>query len=291
MSTLPAQIGDPSETLSVDVARCGLRHYPRDWGLRPSPMKHNVLLYFMRGRGMFECEGVRLDADAGDLFFLKSGHAYLADGDPEHATTVYNILFTIHGAGRHDLLRPLRLPFRMRLRLQDRRALERLLAQLALEFEAYRDPALAQRLAIRGSMLLLLAEVLRLAAAVPEPLKTPGPEPLLDPLSEFAAVLSHIEARLAEPLDVAGLAELMHLSPNHFSTQFRRRMGKPPMEYVRQRRMAVARELLLATEKSVKEIAKEVGYPDRFLFSRVFKRLVGTPPNALREAYKNPFSP
>jgi AraC-like DNA-binding protein len=45
-----------------------------------------------------------------------------------------------------------------------------------------------------------------------------------------------------------------------------------------------ARKELTLTQKSVKEIAFELGYKDQFYFSRFFKRLTGVSPEAYRHS-------
>jgi AraC-like DNA-binding protein len=53
-------------------------------------------------------------------------------------------------------------------------------------------------------------------------------------------------------------------------------------EYVKRLRMARARELLLTTDRSIADIAGEVGYPDQFYFSRQFRAVAGSSPRHFR---------
>ncbi|MGH7357706.1 MAG: AraC family transcriptional regulator, partial [Candidatus Rokuibacteriota bacterium] len=41
-----------------------------------------------------------------------------------------------------------------------------------------------------------------------------------------------VDARYREPLDVAALADAAHLSPAHFSREFRRAFAEPPHQYL-----------------------------------------------------------
>jgi AraC-like DNA-binding protein len=54
------------------------------------------------------------------------------------------------------------------------------------------------------------------------------------------------------------------------------------MQYFTQMRMAQARERLLTTSASIKEIALQVGYADQLHFSRVFRKHFGLSPRAFR---------
>ena len=63
-----------------------------------------------------------------------------------------------------------------------------------------------------------------------------------------------IDARYREPLDVAALARAAHLSPAHFSREFRRTFGETPHRYLLTRRMERAAALLRTTDRSVADI-------------------------------------
>src|SRR4029077_1677917 len=68
-----------------------------------------------------------------------------------------------------------------------------------------------------------------------------------------------IDARYREPLDVRALARAAHLSPAHFSREFRRAFGETPHQYLLTRRLERAAALLRNTDYSVAEICFAVG--------------------------------
>jgi AraC-like DNA-binding protein len=96
------------------------------------------------------------------------------------------------------------------------------------------------------------------------------------------AAREHIDRAYAEPLTVGDLARLARLSPAHFSTEFRRHFGLPPMEYAIRRRLHHAAYLLHDVNLSVSEIGRAVGYEDSFHFSKLFKKAHGTGPRDFR---------
>ena len=83
-------------------------------------------------------------------------------------------------------------------------------------------------------------------------------------------------------LSVRDLARHSAMSESGFSHTFKNVAGIPPRRYQIQERIARARELLETTELSVKEIAAQLGYDDPHYFSRVFRRVTGKPPSAVR---------
>lgn len=72
------------------------------------------------------------------------------------------------------------------------------------------------------------------------------------------------------------------LSPGHFRTLFRRQTGLSVGEYLLRLRMRHARFLLHESGKSVKEIARAVGYSDALYFSRCYRNFWGCAPTADR---------
>ncbi len=74
-------------------------------------------------------------------------------------------------------------------------------------------------------------------------------------------------------------------SPNYDSARhaFRKSFGCSPREMLFRLRLEYAKNLLLETNLSIKEIAAKVGYPRQHDFNRLFKRQVGVAPSAWRE--------
>ncbi len=99
---------------------------------------------------------------------------------------------------------------------------------------------------------------------------------------KFKAAFEHIEANLERKIALEDLARKVFLHPAYFSNEFRRRMGLPPMEYVRARRIERARNLLLDPDNKLSEIAARTGFTDAFHFSRTFKRIAGLSPSEFR---------
>ena len=60
-----------------------------------------------------------------------------------------------------------------------------------------------------------------------------------------------IDARYREPLDVPALARAAHLSPAHFSREFRKAFGETPHQYLLTRRLERAAALLRNTDRTV----------------------------------------
>ncbi|SFR05681.1 MULTISPECIES: helix-turn-helix domain-containing protein [unclassified Enterobacter] len=95
-------------------------------------------------------------------------------------------------------------------------------------------------------------------------------------------VLGYIDAHLGEPLTLDCLAREAALSEYHFARMFRQSMGLAPHQYVMQRRMAQAEQLVRHSTLSLTEIALACGFNSASHFSNRFKSVKGMTPSQLR---------
>jgi AraC-like DNA-binding protein len=108
---------------------------------------------------------------------------------------------------------------------------------------------------------------------------------LLHPVRHLLRAKDLIDARYREPLDVPSLARAAHLSPAHFSREFRRAFGETPHQYLLTRRLERAAALLRNTDRSVAEICVAVGLRSVGSFTASFGRAFGLSPTAYRAAH------
>ena len=99
---------------------------------------------------------------------------------------------------------------------------------------------------------------------------------LSDP--ELACVLREIHADVARGWTVATLAHTANMSRAVFAEQFARTIGMPPMQYVLEWRVALAKDMLRGERLSLAEIANRVGYQSASAFTTAFTRLTGYSP-------------
>lgn len=96
------------------------------------------------------------------------------------------------------------------------------------------------------------------------------------------AALDHVETHLADKIRNEDLAAVCFLSRDHFARRFRQVVGQTPGSYIAERRVARSAQLLVHTACTIDEIAEVSGFPNRFYFSRVFKRHLGLSPGLYR---------
>ncbi len=99
---------------------------------------------------------------------------------------------------------------------------------------------------------------------------------LADPV--LAPALRALHADIAHGWTVQGLARAAAVSRAVFADRFTRTMGMPPMQYLLEWRVAVAKGLLRAETLSVAQLAQRVGYQSPTAFTTAFTRVAGCTP-------------
>lgn len=109
------------------------------------------------------------------------------------------------------------------------------------------------------------------------------PDQLRCPAEELVdKTKAYIEEHFNESLTLGGIAKALHVNQYHLHHIFRRTAGFTPVEYLLQRRLAKARQLLERTDMNVTEVAVSVGFVNVAHFSTVFRKQLGQSPSAYR---------
>lgn len=95
-------------------------------------------------------------------------------------------------------------------------------------------------------------------------------------------VHSYIAANLEKRTRIADLAAVSHLSASHFAHAFRMSFDAPPGALIRSQRLDHARQMLIASNLSLAEIAVACGFADQAHMSRLFRRDMDMPPGKWR---------
>ena len=102
------------------------------------------------------------------------------------------------------------------------------------------------------------------------------------PAGPVRRALSHMRARMQDPLTLDELAGIACVSKYHLVRLFRRATGTTPMQRLRQIRAEAAVGLLTTTDLPLKSIARRVGIANEHYLSRVIHEVTGKRPRAFR---------
>lgn len=98
----------------------------------------------------------------------------------------------------------------------------------------------------------------------------------LDLVREFNIL---IETHFRTKHSVAEYAAMLNKSPKTLSNIFSKVFKKSPIQYIQERLVLEAKRQLLYSDKTIKEIAYEIGFDDIQSFSRFFKGKIGLSPS------------
>lgn len=99
---------------------------------------------------------------------------------------------------------------------------------------------------------------------------------------DIVPIIGHVSRHYREELRVAELAAMGNLSPSAFSRRFKQATGCTLTVFLQRLRIEECCNLLLTTDKSVTEIAGEVGYSDMKHFYAVFRKVMGMTPRGFK---------
>ncbi len=91
-----------------------------------------------------------------------------------------------------------------------------------------------------------------------------------------------IREKIDSPLSPEELATSLNMSYTWFRRMFKQYTGLAPAQYIAQLKIQKAKEILSITNKTVKEIAMELGYESIDYFSTQFKKQTGQTPTQFR---------
>ena len=127
-----------------------------------------------------------------------------------------------------------------------------------------------------GYQQLIAANTIEILAAALAAIQSNRIQGKFVPLVDQARML--MEQRLEEPVDLRELAAILHVSYDRFRHVFKQNTGLAPYQYHLLLRINRAKELLLQTGFSIKDIAKTLQFDSPYHFSEIFKKKTGVSP-------------
>lgn len=91
-------------------------------------------------------------------------------------------------------------------------------------------------------------------------------------------VIRYIDRNISQNYTNDELASLVHMATNSFSRLFHNVMETPLQLFIKERKINNACGLFDHSELSIEEVAHQLGFADRYHFSRIFKQIRGISP-------------
>ena len=103
-----------------------------------------------------------------------------------------------------------------------------------------------------------------------------------DNFKKLATARDWIENNFTQSLSLRQLAQMASMNDEHFLRQFKKLYNKTPHQYLIDRRIQAARELLVSKDLSVQEICSAIGWESLATFTSLFKQRTGITPGEYR---------
>ncbi len=99
-------------------------------------------------------------------------------------------------------------------------------------------------------------------------------------------VKNYIDEHYSEKINLDGLARMFYISKGHLSHLFKQQIGEAPVEYLINKRIEIAKDILTNTDEPISAVGEMVGYDSQAYFSQFFSKEVGMSPVKYRKIKK-----
>ncbi|OBZ10074.1 hypothetical protein A7975_22170 [Bacillus sp. FJAT-26390] len=244
-----------------------------DWGGVNTIQGENALYYFLDGEGRLKINNMEYYPVPGDLFLVPAGTRISCSTEEKNPFFKYWCHFTAT-VGENNLFDLLIAPHNIALRND-----ESVKNQFQELIDQHESDELAAPFIVKSILFHMMSRFIERSTA--DPLQTAS----IPSVHKLYIVLQYIEKHLTEQITVETLSQLVHFHPKYFLHYFKSMLGVSPIVYINKKRMQKASALLLHSEKTIAEIAEQLGMQTPYL-SRMFKRFTGFSPNEFRQQHR-----
>lgn len=255
-----------SGLLHLEVLEHGLFSGDRNWNFARMSSPFNRLYFLLEGAGCLEGTEGRIDLRPGSMYLIPMGSVY--DYRCDESIRKFYVHFRIGIADGPDLFE----------------ATDRCLARpfdagfLLPLLDGLRDGRPAAVLRLDSLLLACIADFL--------PLLPENAASALETVSRHHAVFRTIRDSCRADLSPAEVARALGQPLRPLAETFRKDTGRTLRDQIRASLVRKAKDLLLTTDQSIREIAYALRFDDEFYFSRFFKRRTGFSPRQYRDRHR-----
>ncbi len=249
-----------------------------EWRVEGARLAADMISFFFveKERCWAVVNGARFELTTGDLLVARGADESEFGHDPRRPHVSLSVSLALKRGGVVNEL--LHRDFKRRYSLKDPQT-------YVVEFEkvlaAFGQAGPFRDLAIAGAIMQWLAYLL-------ETLRPPMARTNLEVRSVVDRVLAAeawATSRLNEVIAIGAWSRVVGMNADNFGRMFKRETGKRPMEWLNERRLQMAAQLLSNTRYSLAEVSEACGFANPFYLSRRFKLHFGRAPQHYRRAH------
>lgn len=149
-------------------------------------------------------------------------------------------------------------------------------------YDEYVAKDVCYKLPIRANIYLMMTALLRYYCGS----KDDSDRMIYHNVLRLRPVIEYIEEHCCEKIYIEKLADMITVSSDYFTKMFKESIGKTPIEYINGLRINESMRLLSESEKTMAEIADEIGFCNPNYFHKIFKQYMGVSPLMYRKNSK-----
>lgn len=247
--------------------------YEGDWQSLPHTHHFTELFYVIRGKGSFLVENETITVAENDLVVVNP-HVEHTEMSLDAQPLEY-VVFGVEGLS-YDFMKEQSLSNYGLLHYTEDQKRTLNFSQLILREISEKRPGYEFIChAVLEMLLIYIARSYRMDA------QTQTSEPHMS--KECAAAKRYLDNHYAQNITLDSLADATHINKYYLAHTFTGYLGMSPINYLTQKRLSVAMELLTSTNHSIAEIASSTGFVSQSYFSQAFKKSVGMAPLQYRK--------
>ncbi|WP_195333500.1 AraC family transcriptional regulator [Bacteroides salyersiae] len=282
-------------TLFLSMIYTGFKRVGTWWNYKNVISPFYRLYYVEKGKGKVYINNLLYELAPGTLFLIPkfTFHSYECDDFMDH----YYICFFDDVAGSVGIPNPMQMNFKIVAQTMDINLIKRYLDinpskslvvsdpryydndKTMYEFHEQSSSYMAQSIESNGILLQLFSRFVTVNSVKPPTTNSS--------YEKLDVVVQYINKHLTKRIAVPELAQLIHLTPDHFSKVFKKVMGTSPCEFIQMKRIERAQALLLTSRMSIMQIAESVGIYNPAQFTRLFTKISQCPPKEYRAKQLN----
>ena len=250
-------------------------HLGSYWGAHDVVCPFSKVYYIIDGECIIEIEDVRYEAKPGDFFLIPANVRHSFYHENENYITKYWFHFDFK-IGGGSFTETITAPYCHNFGT-DKKLVSMFRKILRLE----KAETLSANLELTATILQMMSYYFTTTVAKESQSTDEGSVVL-------RRVIEYIHANLHRSITVEELAELAHFHPNYFVRFFKEKLGIPPMKYINNIKIEMAKSLLETTDMPVHKVMQSIGFSDYSHFSKYFKTYSGYSPKMFRRYYTSP---
>lgn len=255
---------DESKEYPIRIEAIGITHPNKKYFIERQHADYYVLEYITSGKGYVICDDKKYTVEENDVYLIHIGtkHRYGADANNPYEKIWVNFFSGVFT----DIISAYGLSNKVVFKNTDCKELFTELLDLA---KKYNDN---EEIYLKASEIIFRI-ILKLVDSSEK-----------QSISATAIKAKEILDQLVyRKVTMQDLYSEIHLSKSQISREFKKYFNLTPYQYLLNRRISIAQNLLTKTNLSIKEISDSLCFADEYHFSTLFKKKIGISPSAYRK--------